>query len=145
MRPKMLLNTRVGAVLGLLAVLLVAGCASQPTPNTPPPATSPPPSSSSYTVEITSAGYSPSTVTVKAGDTVTWLNMDSTPHWIASASHPTHTVYPEPGGCIGSKFDACKGLAQGESWSFTFDQKGSWNYHDHLNAQAPFFGKVIVE
>jgi plastocyanin len=139
---QILLSTKVGVVLGLLAVLLVAGCASQ---STPPPSTTPPPSSSSYTVEITSAGYSPSTVTVKAGDIVTWVNMDSAPHWIASASHPTHTVYPETGGCIGSTFDACKGLAQGESWSFTFNQKGSWNYHDHLNPQAPFFGKVVVE
>ena len=57
--------------------------------------------------------------------------------------HPTHAIYPESGGCIGSKFDACKGLKEGESWSFTFNEKGTWNYHDHFDVSK--FGKIIVE
>ena len=96
-------------------------------------------------VEITSDGFNPSTMNIKAGDSVIWVNKDSAEHWPASAQHPTHNAYPEPGGCIGSKFDACTGLKQGQRWYFTFNQKGSWNYHDHLNPQPPFFGKIIVE
>jgi plastocyanin len=102
-------------------------------------------------VEITANGFSPSAIKVKIGDTVTWTNKDSAPHWPATAAHPTHTVYPGSGiekcgtPAQSGIFDACKGLAQGESYSFKFDQKGDWKYHDHLKAVAPFFGSVTVE
>src|SRR3989338_1834097 len=95
------------------------------------------------TIEITASGFSPKAVTVKSGDTVTWINKDSVAHWTASAVHPTHAVYPEPGGCIGSKFDACRGLAPGESWSFTFTKIGSWIYHDHLFPSNT--GTIVVQ
>mgnify|MGYP001584862973 FL=1 len=95
------------------------------------------------TIKITSSGFEPKTLTVKAGTTVTFVNEDSNQHWPASAVHPTHAAYPESGGCIGSKFDACKVLAQGESFSFTFNEKGSWNYHDHLRPSNT--GKIVVE
>ncbi|AJF62794.1 MAG: hypothetical protein QT11_C0001G0653 [archaeon GW2011_AR20] len=96
-----------------------------------------------YVIEITSEGFSPSPLTVTQGSTVTWINKDANEHWPASAMHPTHAIYPESGGCIGSKFDACKGLKEGESWSFTFNEKGTWNYHDHFDVSK--FGKIIVE
>src|SRR3990167_5306873 len=96
-----------------------------------------------YVIEITSEGFSPSPLTVTQGSTVTWINKDANEHWPASAMHPTHAIYPESGGCIGSKFDACKGLKEGESWSFTFNEKGTWNYHDHFDVSK--FGKIIVK
>ena len=74
---------------------------------------------------------------------VTFINKDSVPHWPASGEHPTHQDYPEEGGCIGSKFDACSGLKTGETYSFTFNEKGTWNYHDHLNSGLG--GVIIVE
>ncbi len=94
-------------------------------------------------VSYTDAGFSPGTITIKAGDTVIWVNNSSNPLWVASAVHPTHGVYPTTGGCLGSTFDACKGFDPGTSWSFKFDSKGSWKYHDHLNPGAR--GKVVVE
>lgn len=102
-------------------------------------------------VEVTANGFSPSAIKVKAGDTVTWTNNDSVPHWPASAAHPTHTVYPGSGiekcgtAAQSGIFDACKGLATGESFSFKFDQVGTWKYHDHVKPAAPFFGSVTVE
>jgi plastocyanin len=102
----------------------------------------------SYTVEITSSGFSPSNLEIKAGDSVTWINKDSAQHWPASAVHPTHKVYPgsDIAKCDTAEqskiFDACKGLVQGESWTFTFNEKGSWNYHDHLVSER--VGKIIV-
>ncbi len=142
------------SILALVIALLIAGCISYKQPETPattteeteaPPTPPTPaiPETKENTVEITSAGFNPSTVTIKAGDKVTFTNKDTSTHWPASAVHPTHTDYPETGGCIGSKFDACKGLAQGESWSFTFNEKGSWNYHDHLNPSLK--GTIVVE
>ncbi|MEK9184849.1 MAG: hypothetical protein AAB866_01640 [Patescibacteria group bacterium] len=96
-----------------------------------------------YTIEILSSGFSPSTLTINSGDVVTWTNRDSySSHWPASAIHPAHSVYPETGGCIGSKFDACQGLSNGETYSFTFNEKGTWKYHDHLNPSET--GTIIV-
>ncbi|MBI2639152.1 YbhB/YbcL family Raf kinase inhibitor-like protein [Candidatus Peregrinibacteria bacterium] len=94
-------------------------------------------------VSITSAGFNPLSLTINAGDTVVFQNNDSGVHWPASAVHPSHTAYPETGGCIGSKFDACTGLAQSETFSFTFNQKGTWHYHDHLNSSLQ--GTITVE
>jgi hypothetical protein len=40
-------------------------------------------------------------------------------------------------------FDACRGVKQGESWSFVFNEVGKWYYHDHLN---PFWkGEIVVK
>jgi len=103
----------------------------------------------SNVIEITSSGFTPSELTISKGETVTWINKDTEEHLPASAIHPTHTVYPGSGiekcGTSEEKmiFDACRGLAPGESWSFTFNEIGTWGYHDHLNVD--FKGKIIVE
>ena len=85
----------------------------------------------------------PSELKIKKGDSVIWINFDSEAHWPASNLHPTHGMYPASGGCVGSKFDACKSLMSGESFEFIFNDVGSWGYHDHLN--TAFTGTVIVE
>lgn len=101
-------------------------------------------------IEITSSGFTPSELTISRGETVTWVNKDTEEHWPASAQHPTHTVYPgsniEKCGTAEQEsiFDACHGLSPGESWSFTFNEVGTWNYHEHLDISFGF-GKVIVQ
>lgn len=84
------------------------------------------------TVVINDQGFFPDEVIIEPGATVTWINEGENPHWPASNFHPKHAFYPEPGGCIGSKFDACRGLLKGETYSFKFDKAGSWPVHDHL-------------
>nr|AIF06775.1 Plastocyanin [uncultured marine group II/III euryarchaeote KM3_195_B08] len=96
-----------------------------------------------HLVEITANGFNPNSLTVSAGDAVSFVNQDSSKHWPASDVHPTHGTYPESGGCIGSTFDSCAGLEQNENYLFTFDEVGSWSYHDHLNPSLT--GKVVVE
>ena len=123
-------------LLGL--VLLIAGCTQSDQSSTEGSS-----KNKILTIEITSDGFSPNPLIIGMGDRVTWINKDTVEHWPASAIHPTHEVYPESGGCIGSKFDACRGLKEGESWSFTFNEKGEWNYHDHLT--TGLYGKVIVQ
>ncbi len=130
------------AIMAIAAVIFAAGCTSayqQPQQQQQPTGVV-------KTVEISAAGFNPAMVEINAGDTVIFTNMDNVTHRPASAQHPTHLVYPEPGGCIGSKFDACKDLAPGESWPFTFYQKGEWKYHDHLNCctNPAFFGTIAV-
>ena len=105
-------------------------------------------SKESNTITITSSGFSPSTLNVNIGDRVTFTNLGSSQSWPASNIHPTHTVYPGSGisKCDGAEesniFDACRGLRQGESYSFTFNEAGSWKYHDHLNPGSG--GTIIV-
>lgn len=106
-------------------------------------------SAETVTVTYTDSGYSPSGVTISAGDTINFVNNSSGGMWTASAIHPTHTVYPGSGiaKCStaqeGEIFDACEGTNGGDSWSFTFNEQGSWNYHNHL--QVNHTGAIIVE
>lgn len=101
------------------------------------------PSTSSGQDTLTAGGFLPAALTVKVGTIVTFQNKSSNPSWPASAIHPTHALYPTTGGCIGSTFDACKGIPPGESWSFKFDKAGNWKYHDHLNPAK--WGTVVVQ
>lgn len=94
-------------------------------------------------VTILDSGFDPKTLRIKKGEIVIWVNESSRGSWPASAFHPSHTIYPEKGGCISSAFDACRGLQSGEEFNFEFNQTGSWNYHDHLAPSRT--GTIIVE
>lgn len=87
------------------------------------------------TVSMTDTGFEPAQVSVAAGTTVVFVNNGQALHWPASAPHPQHTGLPG--------FDANKGLATGETYSFVFDKVGRWGFHDHLNTKL--FGAVTVE
>ena len=167
---------KITIALILLAALLVVGCTQQTTttaqtttstttegqPTTvettasegqttaqTTTATTAPSGGQQIVVEIASTGFSPQTVTINKGDTVTWVNLDTEGHWPASASHPTHTVYPgssiQKCGTAEQQniFDACKDLGPEEAYSFVFNEVGEWNYHDH--SSPSLFGKVIVQ
>lgn len=100
-------------------------------------------------VTYTNSGFSPSSVTINAGEVVMFVNEGSNLMWPASAIHPTHTVYP--GSSIqkcgtaeeDSIFDACSRVTSGNSWSFTFTETGTWKYHNHLNIGKT--GTIVVE
>jgi len=94
-------------------------------------------------VTYSDTGYLPGTLNIKVGTTVTFKNNSSVSMWTASAFHPTHAAYPTTGGCLGSTFDACKGIQPGDFWSFKFDIVGSWKYHDHL--KPSYFGTIVVK
>lgn len=104
----------------------------------------------SATISFTGSSFEPSSFEVDAGATVTFKNIsqDKT-MWPATALHPTHTVYP--GSSIGkcgtdeadSIFDACGGVAPGDSYSFTFDEVGEWKYHNHLKPSIT--GSITVK
>lgn len=97
----------------------------------------------SAVIRATADGFVPAALTVKKGTTVIFQNESGDDVWPASAMHPTHAAYPTVGGCIGSTFDACRGLKIGEVWSFAFDVSGTWRYHDHLYPKH--FGSITVE
>lgn len=88
-------------------------------------------------VTYTDNGFEPKAVSVNAGQTVRFVNQSSRGMWVGTDPHPAHTGYPEKTAkdCKGSAFDACKTIAAGQSWSFTFNQKGTWGYHNHVQTR----------
>jgi plastocyanin len=123
-------------------------------PNATPPSTST--TTTTATVTVTTpktvtvtyngSAFSPASVTIHKGDTVKFVNAGSGPMWVASDSHPTHTLYSGTNGSqhcpdtTGTAFDQC---SAGSSYSFTFGKTGTWSYHNHASASAR--GTVIVQ
>lgn len=98
-------------------------------------ATSP---ASNVTVLANLSGFAPATITIGIGSTVTWKNMGTKQIYIAPDNHPSHLKYP------GDWDDDGAGLiSPGESYSHTFNQAGTYQYHDHLKAGSR--GTVIVQ
>lgn len=135
-------------VVGVGGVLLLQG--KPPAPQEPQQQTEiTPPTEESNKVLYSDAGYAPKELRIKQGETVTFTNESSIAMWPASAIHPTHTLYP------GSSllkcgtpqeqgiFDACQDIGPGKAWSFRFNEKGSWKYHDHRIPTRN--GTIIVE
>ncbi len=85
------------------------------------------------TIVINDQGFSSDAIIIKKETSVRWLAEGSNQYWPASDFHPTHKKYPDGGGCLGSKLDACRGLKLGESFSFKFDKTGTFGIHDHLH------------
>ena len=88
-----------------------------------------------YTVTLTDQGFTPASITVKAGEKVTFVNQSSGQMWVASAPHPTHTDLPG--------FDELTSVGNGGSYDYTFVKVGSWKYHNHLNPNQR--GVVVVK
>jgi amicyanin len=87
------------------AVPLAAGSQSASSPS----------ASATKTVEIMDYKYSPATLTVKVGDTVTWTNHDSAPHDVTITEGPEKFKSPT--------------LKKGESFSYTFEKAGKYSYY----------------
>jgi amicyanin len=68
------------------------------------------------TVNIQDSAYIPANIQVKKGTTVTWTNQDSI----------QHDIVPDE---QSDNFQASELLSQGESYSFTFNEVGTYNYH----------------
>ena len=86
-------------------------------------------------VNYTEAGFNPSSLEVKNGETVRFVNQSGGGMWVASGPHPTHTNYPE--------FDAKENIPDGETYEFTLTKIGEWKYHNHTGGGKT--GMIIVK
>lgn len=84
-------------------------------------------------VEITSEGFVPQTIRIKKGSTITWTNNDAQPH--QTASDPKN---------VESALNSEEPLTQGDSYAATFDDAGTFTYHDELNPVS-LRATVVVE
>lgn len=74
--------------------------------------------------------YNLNPIEIKVGDTVTWINNDSSPHTVTSSSND---------GSITFDSDV---LRRGETFSFTFDKEGQYPYLCTLHPSM--VGTVVV-
>jgi plastocyanin len=96
--------------------------------NVPPPATNnTTPVSAKASVTISGFLFSPATITVKKGTTVTWINNDSVGHTVTADSG----VGPASGL-----------LNNGDSYNYTFDATGTYPYHCSVHPSMK--GTVVV-
>ena len=79
-------------------------------------------------VGIDNFTFSPQTLTVKAGVTVTWTNKDDIPHGIASSTNA---------------FAKSRALDTDQSFSFTFTTPGSYQYFCYVHPHM--VGTIVVE
>ena len=121
--------------IALCLTLVLTGCktttpAATPTPTpiaSPTPTPSATPTSAQANVEISGFAFVPSTLTVAVGTTVTWTNNDSASHTVTSNDNLFNSGT----------------LAKGATFSHTFNQKGTFQYHCSIHPSMT--AKVIVE
>lgn len=89
-------------------------------------------STSVASVAITQNGLTPASIKIKENQQLTITSQDASPHKL--------TADPDilPG------FDTTEALNQGDSYTYTFDKKGTFHYYDPANPKA-FTGTIIVE
>ncbi len=101
-------------ILLIIGVIAISGCTSQNSTSAP------------NTVEIKYNSFNPNSLTVQAGTTVNWVNLDSTTHRVTSNL---------------DVFDSGN-LTKDQSYSYTFTQPGSYQYHCTIHPNE--VGIIIV-
>jgi len=116
-------------VIMLVFSCLFAGCTSAQSPPSTTQATQAPAGGSNH-IAIKNFAFSPATLTIKTGTTVTWTNQDGAPHQISS----------DPGAPVAFNSES---LANGASYQFTFTQAGTYDYHCTIHPAMK--GTIIVQ
>ncbi len=104
-------------IISLLIILV--GCTQQSAQNLS--------DNTSNQIIISGYEFTPSSITIDVGTSVTWVNQDSAPHTIIS----DNSVFSSPV------------LNNGASYSFTFNSAGIYNYHCSIHPTMQ--GVIIVE
>jgi plastocyanin len=84
------------------------------------------PAAKGATIKIANFAFGPTTITVPAGASVTWINTDDDAHSVVADNRAFRSAP----------------LDSGDSYSFTFAAVGTYAYHCGLHPQM--VGKVIV-
>jgi plastocyanin len=120
-------------VVSLVLLIAMVGCGSTAaggttsTTQTGPTSTGAGQGTGTVEVVMKNIKFVPDTVTIKVGQTVTWVNQDSA----------QHDVVANQGEFKSQLFD------QGQSFSFTFTKAGTYKYYCSIHPQM--LGTVIVQ
>lgn len=104
------------ALAAAIGLLLLAGTTAAPAR-----------AGAAHAIEIVDFAFSPPSLTISVGDTVTWTNADSVVHTATSTS---------------GAFDSGE-LAQGASYSLTFSEAGTYDYL--CTPHPSMTGTIVVE
>ncbi len=109
-------KTWQAAVMASLVMVMAvfAACSNNNSSNNPMSPNPNPGPTGSNAVNISGFAFAPATITVKAGDKVTWTNKDST----------AHTVTSDDG-----RFASSGTLSQNQTYTVTFGTAGTFAYH----------------
>ena len=113
----------------LVLTCLFSGCTSSQSLVTTAPTTLVP-AGGSNAIAIKNFAFSPSTLMIKTGTTVTWMNKDGAVHQIASDSGAPVAF-------------TSASLANEASYQFTFTQPGTYTYHCPIHPSMK--GTIIVQ
>ena len=115
------MNIKMFLAVGLLAASVCAASHGAPTTNGAP--------TSEETIQVSAKDFmfAPASITVKAGTTVTWVNLDDEPH----------TVFSDAGLFRSSALDTK------ERFSFKFEKPGTYHYLCTIHPRM--LGTVVVE
>ena len=86
-----------------------------------------------HTITVDESGFSPSTIKIKKGQELAWVNGDA-----SNAHEVTADQDDAPG------LDSTGPLAEGDSYIYQFEKTGTINYYDPLNP-TKYKGTVVVE
>jgi len=79
--------------------------------------------------------FEPAALTIKAGDTVKWVNVQEDMHNAVADAVPEGAEF----------FESPMLEEEGASWSYTFTKSGTYSYHCHPHAAAGMQGWIVVD
>ena len=80
------------------------------------------------TIEIKDFAFNPQTLTVKSGETITWINRDDEPHTVVS---------------VGKKFQKSSALDTDQKFTITAGASGTYEYFCSVHPKMT--GTIVVE
>lgn len=113
----------VGVII-VIALALGVYVAMQKTPTNSSNTSNSSNQTAAATITYGASGFTPTSTTVKSGDTVAVKNTSSQELQMDSGPHPAHTDDTDLN--VGS-------VPIGQTVTFTVTKKGTFNYHNHLN------------
>jgi len=125
---------KIKLVLGMiLAVFIFSGC-NMPQIGKLDVTSTPRMAEKTNEITISEDGFSPKDSVVSIGETVTFKNLDSSPHTVASDPHPAHDqlidLYSTP-------------IFKTQSYKYVFTKRGDFGFH--LEDNPSISGKIVVE
>ena len=110
-----------------------AGPTASPTASaSPSPTASPEPKT--HKIELEDDGFKTTSLSISAGDSVSFEIKDEGSYQVRSGPHPIHTDIPELDSGV---------VAKGAKYSFKFAKAGVFRFHDHLHPS--FTGTITVK
>ncbi len=123
LKPRRVISGVAVVLLGVAAIPVLSGCPSGGEPG-------------ANEVFMRAIAFDPAEITINAGETVTWTNMDFVPHTATSGN---------PGDAdLGAVFQSAN-LFQGGTFAHTFDEPGEFVYFCERHPAIMRDAKVIVQ